>query len=255
MAGVLVSSGAARAQLAVNDAAANATLSTISSTLSAILSELQKHTALLTTIDTSNSAILAAICGRSVIGSAATGLLPSDQQNILATPAKLFGNDVLPKGFQLPSIGDVGDLQRGVRQVMGLGQDVQRAAQRAKDLVENPGLAVERAKEAVSAQVLRRVRLARQQAWTEAVNKTVSFSAYSLGEGGAAKSRESSLDVARRNADCLREDVNANNRTMLEVLHRLNHMNTLMANSQLLHATESMQDAVIWVEPEDNSRR
>lgn len=245
----------AKAQLAVNDAAANATLSTISSTLTAMFAEMQKQTALLTTIDTSNSAILAALCTRSVIGSTASGLIPNDAQNIVSTGVQLFDGGLLPEGFKLPSVGNVADLQRGLRKAMGLGNDVKRAAQRAKDLVDNPGRAVERAKSAVTAKVLGQIRLARQQAWTEAVNKTMAFSAYSLGEGASAKARESTLDVARRNADCLREDVNANNRTMLEVLSRLNHMNTLMANDHLLQGTTALQQAVVWVEPDEKSQQ
>jgi len=259
----------ASAQLAVVDAQANATLQLILAEQQITNAALAEQTALLTEISLSNASILAAICNSSPIGRTASSLLTaSDEINFPSLPINLFGDGIVPKGFDLPAGTDVAGIQGGVKKVFGLGYDAIRIAEQAKRnagraidavnrvraVASNPAGAVTELKGRAIAETLRRVRNARNAAWSSSMTNTLSFASYSLNEGSAAKGREGSLDLARRQSDCLREDMKAVNRTNLELLGRINHLIALQANSAAATVTTQVREAVIWADPDEGKK-
>ena len=260
----------ASGQLAVVDAQANSSLQLILAELVKLNAAAVEQSLALAEISFSNSAILAAICGRTPIGrAAASALVENDDINIASTPINLFLDGIVPKGFDLPAVTDIQGLQKGVQDVMGLGHDALQIAQEAqrkvdqarrlqrglRQLADDPAGAAKAQGGRIAVEVLRRIRKARDVAWTESITKTLAFSSYSLAEGGAAKTREGSLDLARRQADCLREDMAALNRTNLELLGRINHLIALQASEASVMSATAARSAPIWANPEEGLKQ
>lgn len=240
----------ARAQLAVVD-------NTAIGVLQSILAELQSHTTILnnihdktTEIKSLNDDILAAICGKSTISQQVAIAEDLDFSNISLTALTTF-QESLPEGITPPNPGDLEAILSATDEVFGLINEAEAAAATAQRTYNTAEQTFEnltsgdvnrtlRTAKWLSRRGVQLVKDARGEALIESVRSNYSFSTYSLNQGANSKGREVSLNQARAGANCLREDVNASNQTMLEVLKRTNHLITLMGKANAMSAAEAL---------------
>lgn len=231
----------ASAQLAVNDAAANATLSSILAELQTQTTIMNEQTDRLNEIKALNEDILDAVCGKSTIGTRVAAALDTDLTNASVLPLSLLQTG-LPEGFDTPSTADVQSIQRSASDLFGLARRAYAFAEQAQRIGTSGNVGTEvRRLERLGRAVMINSRLFRENALVESVEGAYSFGTYSLANMGTAKGRETSMNQVRTSADCLREDVNALNRSMLEVLSRMNHLISLQANATALDAAWMLQ--------------
>lgn len=239
MGAVVLSAPSSGWAMAVVDAGTHELLGQILSELQTQTKILQQQQAKLEEIKEVNSQILSAICPASTVTMVGNTGFDSDQFNVSATPLQLMSPDMAQLGYTVPSPTDVQGLQSAIRNALGVAADF-------KSAVDNPDPA---RLGRMSLELVKRIQKSRAEAQADAVRKSLAYSTYSLNQGQAAKSRETTLDQGRRSAGCLREDVTALHETAIEQLRRMNHLIALMANDSAVNALDEVRKLPVKAPP------